>query len=170
MIQSGHAVANASYERISQDYARQPAKPTLDAEPCYEGHPVKHEYKNGLFSAWQVRQRGYWSVLAGAGGFTCGGNGIWQIDKPGRIEQQSHFKDYWYNVLNYDGSRQMQYLRRLAEAYRWSTWIPDTTLISGSPGHTDDRIQSVRMADGTTFLHYTINGRPIPLTPLLAGR
>jgi hypothetical protein len=49
MIQSGHAKDNASYERIRDDYNRQPTKPTLDAEPCYEQHPVKHKYENGLF-------------------------------------------------------------------------------------------------------------------------
>lgn len=170
MIQSGHAVDNASYERIGQDYARRPAKPTLDAEPCYEGHPVKHDYKNGLFGAWDIRRRGYWSVLAGAGGFTYGGNGIWQMDKPGRVKQTTHFKDYWYDALNYEGGRQMQHLRRLAETYRWSTWIPDTTLVTGSPGRVDDRIQSVRTADGRHFLHYSTNGRPIPLAPLPTGR
>lgn len=170
MIQSGHALDNASYERISEDYARRPAKPTLDAEPCYEGHPVKHDYKNGLFKAWDVRRRGYWSLLAGAAGFTYGGNGIWQMDKPGKARKDSHFKDYWYDALNYEGGQQMQHLRRLAETYNWATWIPDSILLSVPVGRVDDRIQSVRTTDGRLFLHYTTNGRPIPLAPLPKGR
>jgi len=170
MIQSGHAIANASYERIREDYARQPTKPTLDAEPCYEGHSVKHDYKNGLFGAWDVRRRGYWSLLAGAAGFTYGGNGIWQMDKPGNVKDQPHFKDFWYDALNYEGGNQMQHLRRLAESYRWTTWIPDSTLLAESPGRVDTRIQSVRTTDGRLFLHYTTSGRPIALAPLPNGR
>lgn len=170
MIQSGHAIGNASYEAIHQDYIRQPTKPTLDSEPCYEGHPVKHDYKNGLFMAWDVRRRGYWSVLAGACGFTYGGNGIWQMDKPGRVKQTSHFKDYWYDALNYEGARQMQHLRQLAETYRWNTWIPDTTLVISPLGQVDDRIQSVRTVDGIAFLFYSTNGRSFTLAPLPAGR
>jgi hypothetical protein len=170
MIQSGHALDNASYERISEDYARRPAKPTLDAEPCYEGHPVKHDYINGLFGAWDVRRRGYWSLMAGACGFTYGGNGIWQMDKPGQIKDQKHFKDFWYDALNYEGGNQMQHLRKLAETYRWHTWIPDSTLLSVPVGRVNDRIQSVRATDGRLFLHYTTNGRPISLKPLPKGR
>ncbi|MBC8155830.1 MAG: DUF4038 domain-containing protein [Bacteroidetes bacterium] len=170
MIQSGHALGNTSYERISDDVARKPAKPTLDAEPCYEAHPVKHQYKNGLFGAWDVRRRAYWSVLAGACGFTYGGNGIWQMDKPGQIEQASHFKDYWYDALNYEGAGQMQHLRHLAEAYHWPTWISDTTLVDGSIGRVDDRIQSIRTAGADCFLHYITNGRLLTLRPLPAGQ
>ena len=170
MIQSGHAKDNASYERIRDDYNRQPTKPTLDAEPCYEQHPVKHKYENGLFSARDVRRRGYWSLLAGACGFTYGGNGVWQMDKPSRVRQATHFKDYWYDALNYEGAGQMRHLRRLAETYRWHTWIPDTTLLTGSLGRIDDRIQSVRAADNSCFIHYSTNGRPIAITPLPAGR
>ena len=57
MIQSGHRIGNKNYERIMEDYYRTPPKPTLDAEPCYEHHPVKHNFKNGEFSAWHLRRR-----------------------------------------------------------------------------------------------------------------
>jgi hypothetical protein len=170
LIQSGHALENRSYERIAEDVARRPAKPTLDSEPCYEHHPVKHDYKNGAFSAWHVRRRGYWSLLAGAAGFTYGGNGVWQMDKPGRVMQPTHFKAYWYVALNHEGAQQMRHLRHLAEMYQWTTWVPDSTLVTGPLGGVDDRIQSVRTADGTCFLHYSTNGRPVALTPLPAGR
>jgi hypothetical protein len=170
MIQSGHAIDNANYERITEDYFRKPIKPTLDAEPCYEQHPVKHDYQKGTFSAWDVRRRGYWSVLAGACGFTYGGNGIWQMDKPDRIGQKTHFKDYWYDALHYEGGTQMQHLRKFAETYQWTTWIPDSTLLNSPIGRTDDRVQSVRTVGGDHFFHYITNGRTIALKALPLGK
>lgn len=170
MIQSGHAVENANYLRITQDYNRLPAKPTLDAEPCYEQHPVKHDFKNGHFSPWHLRRRAYWSVLAGACGFTYGGNGIWQMDKPGRISLKTHFKDYWYDALKYQGAGQMQYVKQLAGKYQFENWIPDSTLISGSIGKVDDRIQSIRTADRSGYIHYVTNGRDITIKPLPDGK
>ena len=72
MIQSGHRVGNKNYEKIQEDYHRQPTKPTLDSEPCYEQHPIEHKFDQGVFEAWHLRRRAYWSLLAGAFGFTYG--------------------------------------------------------------------------------------------------
>ena len=41
MIQSGHDKRLLDNdERVARDYAREPVKPTFDAEPCYEDHPI----------------------------------------------------------------------------------------------------------------------------------
>lgn len=161
LIQSGHARENRSYERIAEDYRRTPPKPTLDSEPCYEQHPVKHDYRNGAFSAWDARRRGYWSVLAGACGYTYGGNGVWQMDKPGQVLKTSHFKDYWDMALDYEGARQMTHLRRFFEKMEFARLVPDSTLLASPPGSVDDRVQVARDEAGRWVLAYLTSGGPV---------
>ncbi|GAA4456140.1 glycoside hydrolase family 140 protein [Nibrella saemangeumensis] len=163
MIQSGHRVTNRNYERITEDYARFPIKPTLDAEPCYEQHPQLHKYENGAFSAWHVRRRGWWSVLAGGCGFTYGGNGIWQMEKPGQIFLPTHFKDYWYDALQYEGAGQMQHLRSLVERLGLDRMVPDSTLLRSPGGTVDDRVQAARDEAYEFVVAYITDGRPIAL-------
>src|SRR5690606_19330090 len=56
MIQSGHGErVITNYRFVSADYARQPVKPTFDAEPCYEDHPVSFKPENGYFDEADVR-------------------------------------------------------------------------------------------------------------------
>lgn len=163
MIQSGHALANASYQRIRDDYDRQPAKPTFDAEPCYEQHPVKHDYKNGRFTGWHVRRRAYWSVLAGACGFTYGGNGIWQMDKPGDVMLTTHFSHFWYDALSHEGTGQMQHVRSLIETLGVGQLVPDSTVLKSSAGTVDDRVQVARHKDNTFVVAYITDGHLITL-------
>ncbi len=134
--------------------------PTLDSEPCYEQHPVKHKFENGLFNSWDVRRRAYWSLFAGAFGFTYGGNGIWQMDKPGKILQQTHFNNYWYDALNYEGAKQMMHVRNLMESRPTLNpeRIPDQSILKSDSGSVDDRIQCTRANDNSYLMVYTTNG------------
>ena len=168
MIQSGHALENRSYQRITEDYDRQPTKPTFDSEPCYEQHPIKHDYKNGRFTGWHVRRRAWWSVLAGACGFTYGGNGIWQMDKPGDLMQSTHFSHFWYDGLSHEGTGQMQHVRTLIETLGVNQLIPDrsdgpSTRLQSAPGTVDDRVQLARDKDNTFLVAYITDGHPITL-------
>lgn len=161
MIQSGHLIGNKNYERIAEDYARTPVKPTFDSEPCYEHHPVKHDFKYGEFFAHHMRRRAYWSVLAGAFGYTYGGNGIWQMDKPGHTGRKSHHNYFWYDALDHEGATQMQYVRALFESR--PSWVPDQSIVVGEAGAVDDRVQSARAGDGSYWMVYVTNGRTIEL-------
>lgn len=162
MIQSGHSVGNKNYERITDDYNLALVKPTLDSEPCYEQHPVQHSFYKGVFSAWHIRRRAYWSLFAGAFGFTYGGNGIWQMDKPDRIHAKSHFNYYWYEALNYEGAKQMTYVRALMESRPFITpqMIPDQSILKSQSGSVDDRIQCARADNYSYLMIYTTNGSP----------
>ena len=161
MIQSGHSIGNKNYERITEDYARDPVKPTFDSEPCYERHPVKHDFKHGEFFAHHMRRRAYWSVLAGAFGFTYGGNGIWQMDKPNHTGKASHHNFFWYDALDHEGATQMRYVRQLFESR--PSWIPDQGIVLGDAGTVDDRIQAARSEDGCCWMVYVTNGRKMEL-------
>lgn len=163
MIQSGHRIGNKNYERISEDYARTPVKPTFDSEPCYEAHPVEHKFEKGVFNAWHLRQRAYWSVLAGAFGFTYGGNGIWQMDKPGRILLATHHNRFWYDALNLEGATQMQHVRQLIESrpYIAPERMPDQNILVSPEGTVSDRVQAARAADNSYWMIYITSGQTI---------
>lgn len=169
MIQSGHALENRSYQRIAEDYVRQPVKPTFDAEPCYEQHSIKHDFKNGHFISWHVRRRAYWSVLAGAFGFTYGGNGIWQMDKPDDLMEPDHFSHFWYDALDHEGATQMKHLRTLIETLGVDRLVPDSTRLRSAAGTVDDRVQVAR--DHAFLVAYITDGHAISLDlSRLAGK
>jgi len=162
MIQSGHRIGNKNYERIYEDYQRTPVKPTFDSEPCYERIPVKHKFARGQFTAWHLRRRGYWSVLSGGFGFSYGGNGIWQMDAPGKIQKYTHHNFYWYDALHYEGAYDMAHIRRLFESRPFLNpeRIPDQSIIVSDQGMVDDRIQAARASDFSYYIIYITNGRP----------
>lgn len=165
MIQSGHRIGNRNYNRIYEDYQRIPVKPTIDSEPCYEQHPVEHKFEKGVFTAWHLRRRAYWSVLAGAFGFTYGGNGIWQMDKPGNIQKKSHHNYYWFDALNFEGANDMTHVRALFESRPFINpeRIPDQGIIISDEGTVDDRIQVARASNFSYYILYTTNGRSLEL-------
>jgi len=157
MMQSGHSRGNRNYLRVEEDYARTPVKPTIDSEPCYEQHPIRHKFENGVFNSWDVRQRAYWSVLAGAFGFSYGGNGIWQMDKPGDVLKETHFSHFWYDALDHEGAQQLRHLHWFLETY--PRRVPDQSLLLSDSGDRNDRLQAARTPDSRTILVYSTNGR-----------
>ena len=81
MRQNGHGIEyTGHYDRTLLDYRREPAKPVIDAEPIYEGHPVAFKAKEfGHSIATDVRKALYWDLFSGACGHTYGHHSIWQM-------------------------------------------------------------------------------------------
>ena len=167
MIQSGHRIGNRNFERIREDYHRMPIKPTLESEPCYEHHPVMHDFANGEFNAWHLRRRAYWSILAGGFGFTYGGNGIWQMATPDEPGKETHFNYYWYDALDFEGGKQMVYVRSLFESRPFTdpARVPDQGILADTTGGVDGHIQCARAADRSYWIIYVTNGREFRLDP-----
>ena len=165
MLQSGHRIGNRNYERIAEDYDRKPVKPTLDSEPGYEAHPVLHDFKNGQFEAWHLRRRAYWSILAGAFGYTYGANGIWQMDKPGDIRKMTHHNHYWYDAIHYEGAYDMAHVRALfvSRPFLDPERVPDQSIIRSGEGDVDDRVQCARAADRSYAMCYLTGGDAVTL-------
>lgn len=165
MIQSGHRIGNRNFERITEDYRINPVKPTLESEPCYEHHPVRHDFANGEFSAWHLRRRAYWSILAGGFGFTYGGNGIWQMATPEEPGRDSHFNYYWYEALDHEGGKQMIHVRNLFESRPFidPERMPDQGILLDPTDSTDAHIQSARAEDFSYWIIYVTNGREFSL-------
>ena len=75
----GHEVA----QRLGERYRTLPVhRPTMDIEPCYEGHASRHG--TGRHLAASVRRSSWTSVLAGAGaGLGYGAHGVWSWHREG---------------------------------------------------------------------------------------
>lgn len=186
MFQSSHAARdhdNGLY--VEHDYALTPAKPTLDGEPRYEGIPVGFYNRNvdGItrFDDFDVRQAAWWSVLAGACGYTYGNNNIWQMYKPPTrqagsqaartVGDPNRIRDLfggpgsiiganipWHEALDHPGAFQMRHLRRLLEALPFTKLIPDQRLILNGPATGGARMRAARASDGSFALFYTPHG------------
>ena len=94
MFQSGHrrydqddtefAYGQDNWKYVRDDYALFPVKPTIDGEPSYEGIPQGlHDPSEPYWNDSDIRRNAYWSVFAGAFGFTYGHSAVMQMHKPG---------------------------------------------------------------------------------------
>ncbi|MBB3125483.1 hypothetical protein FHS19_000137 [Paenibacillus rhizosphaerae] len=131
MIQSGHHEwVRTNYEKVAADYHRQPVKPVVDGEPCYEDHPINFKAENGYFDAADVRKAGYSAVFAGAFGHTYGHHSVWSMT----TEPSTYFVMTWKDAILRPGAEQMTHLRNLMESRPFLTRIPDQSLIAENYG------------------------------------
>ncbi|MDE1193577.1 MAG: glycoside hydrolase family 140 protein [Arachidicoccus sp.] len=119
-----------NYKYVQAAYNLKPIKPVLDAEPSYENIPQGlHDTSQPKWKAADVRRYAYWSVFAGACGFTYGNNSIMQFhngaDKPGAYGAT---KD-WRKALNDSGALQMIYLKNLMHRNDYFSRIPDQSVV-----------------------------------------
>jgi hypothetical protein len=167
MFQSGHrrydqdtlglCYGEDNWKYVVDDYAKTPVKPTMDGEPSYEGIPQGlHDSTQPYWTESDVRRYAYWSVFAGAGGFTYGNNAIMQFHKEGDMEPAYGVKDYWMAALNAPGAIQMRYLKQLLLSRSYFDRIPAPDLIADKQGARHDYLAATRGKD-YAFI-YTCNG------------
>lgn len=180
-IQSGHRTyaqdtskndlhyGEDNWRYVAADYNKSPAKPTLDAEPSYEKIPYGlHDLKLPRWTDADVRRYGYWSVFAGACGYTYGNNDVMQMHKPTDKGSAYGSKDYWYNSINDPGAQQMVYLKKLMLSRPYLERVPAQELIAGGQGKRYNYLIATRGKD-YAFV-YTYTGRTIDVnTSLLSG-
>jgi len=172
MIQSGHwARNNPNYGMIAADYARTPAKPCLDGEPCYEQIAIQFKPALGRFDDCDVRKAAYWAVFAGAHGHTYGANGIFQFHLPSRPGEFDAVTP-WQEALSFPGAGQLRHLRALMESRPFLTRIPDQSLIAGDTGEGVHHVQATRDASGSYAMLYVPEaGRKVTVnTSKLSGK
>jgi hypothetical protein len=161
MVQSGHAkrdVDNAAM--VAADYALSPVKPTLDAEPCYEDHPVGWDPLKGWFDDWDVRKAAYNAVFAGAFGHTYGCNNVWQMHDPANNTPMGYARHSWRETLDLPGAGQMRHLKDLLLSRPFLTRVPDQSLLA-DPDAAEKRVRATRDANGAYALVYCPSGDPV---------
>ncbi len=127
MVQSGHRTyaqdtsANEkhyfgedNWRYIAHDYNLKPIKPVLDGEPSYENIPYGlHDSLQTRWSDAELRRYAYWSVFAGAAGFTYGENAVMQFHTQGDADANFGVTGNWKETINAPGATQMVFLKKL---------------------------------------------------------
>jgi len=166
MFQSGHkrydqdpeGFGEDNWKYVLSDYDKLPIKPTLDGEPSYEGIPQGlHDSSQPYWTSSDVRRYAYWSVFAGACGFTYGNNAVMQMHKPYDKDGAYGVKKFWYESLNDTGAAQMKHLKNLMLKYPYFERVPDQTIVVGDKEKKYNRIIATRGKN--YFLVYTYTGR-----------
>ncbi|WP_461098887.1 glycoside hydrolase family 140 protein [Spirosoma luteolum] len=169
MHQTGHCRDTPVYDYIQTSYRNQPTKPTMDAEPIYEDHPVCFNARDlGTSSAYDVRKSAYLALMAGAHGHTYGCHPVWQFAAPGR-EPVNGPHVGWRDALDLPGANQMQYVRRLLMARPLLDRVPDQSMLLNPHTPPAERVQASRGRDYA--LIYSAAGKPFTVVlGKLAGK
>jgi hypothetical protein len=167
MMQSGHGSGHDTpvWEAIAADYARTPARPTLDGEPNYEDHPVnpwpKWDPATGYYRDHDVRKQLYRSVFAGGCGVTYGHHAVWQFYDPARREPINYPDRPWQEAIERPGAWQVQHLRALVESRPYLSRIPDQGMILSEVGQRGEHVQATRDSAGSYAFVYLPTPRPV---------
>ncbi len=168
MFQSGHGGGHdvACWDLAKRDFNLIPAKPTLDAEPNYEDHPVnpwpKWDVNNGYYRDYDVRKQCYRSVFAGACGVTYGHHAVWQF--MGAREEAINYPDRgWINAMDRPGATQAGYLKKLMESRPMLNRIADNTIILKGQGEKGEHMEAFRSTDNSYAMIYLPVGKTITI-------
>jgi hypothetical protein len=163
--QSGHHARDIDNgAQITGDYNHRPVKPCLDAEPCYEDHPVNWDPKNkGWFDAYDVRKAAYRAVFAGACGHTYGCHDIWQF-----LDEEIHpsvglARTAWREAIDLPGAFQMRHLRTLIESQPMLSRVPDQALIQSPKDAGATGPWATRADDNSYAFVYLPEGQTVTL-------
>jgi hypothetical protein len=171
MFQSGHrdyeqdpgGFGPDNFKYAELDYKMEPPKPFLDGEPSYENIPHHlHLDRSPLY--WgdsDVRRYAYWSVFAGACGFTYGENSVMVGYEGAGDNNRYDAKFGWREGIKAAGSGQMIHLKKLLYSRPYFERVPDQSLISGTNGTKYDYLIATR---GTTYAFiYAYTGRTMTI-------
>jgi hypothetical protein len=182
VYQSGHNANEQSLGwRLAHYYSsRVPPRPTIDMEPCYEGHAFGGLQRR--FTAEDVRRVVWQSLVAGAtAGAGYAAHGVWQWHRTGSVFTNPSFSGMpfdWRDALHLPGAGDLALCRRIAETEGLvgATMILNgldepTATVSSVDKHTDgldDVLVGIRQ-DPPHFggLAYLTRGRQavLPLSP-----
>lgn len=169
MIQSGHRryeqdtskneklhYGEDNWKYIEADYKLKPTKPTIDGEPSYEDIPQGlHDTKQPRWKDADVRRYGYWSVFAGAFGYTYGHNSVMQMYKKTDPKPAYGPNDEWFVAINAPGAQQMKHLKDLMLSRSYFDRVPDQTLVAGTNGEKYEHVLATRGEEYALFYTYT---------------
>jgi hypothetical protein len=154
MYQSGHRLQEQSfcYTLAERFYDKEPQRPVINGEPCYEGHGYGFEY--GRYSAFYLRKAFWQSVLSGAcAGFTYGAHGIWSWHRHGAVfnnEEWSKTPFDWHTTLHFPGAWDVAFGKWVLERYAAWELVPHKELLNTNT----EEIRMAIMPDQRTIFIY----------------
>lgn len=160
--QSGHVRDRDNYLYMERDYRRLPFRPVLDAEPGYEDHPNGFNPEKGWLDHHDIRKSLYWSVFAGACGYTYGCHDIWQFYQP-PLPPVNWARTPWKEALGLPGACQVQHCRTLMESRPYLTRIPDQSILKSDAGAAADHLRATRASDGSYAMIYIPSGQRVTI-------
>lgn len=130
MYQSGHSRTAKEYSYLVGAKKSTVIRPVVNGEARYENIPDRFwENSSGKWlDAADVRVSAYWSMIAGAAGYTYGCNDIWQMYDYRREPVISARTD-WDKALNLPGSFQMGYMKNIFQKFPWQSMVYNPALI-----------------------------------------
>lgn len=140
-------------------------KPVLDGEPSYEHIPHGlHDPSQPFWQDYDVRRFAYWSVLAGAAGFTYGHSSIMQFytgdgTEPGAYGCTVNWKD----AIHAPGGDNMSKMAALMRSVDFTKGKAAQHLLAYKQGQRYSRILAYAGDDYALFYDYV--GRDIELNP-----
>ncbi len=150
-----------NWKYMNDDYALQPTKPSFDAEPSYEDIPYGlHKADQPYWNAAEIRRYAYWSVFAGACGFTYGQNAVMQFHSYGDKDSSFFPKQNWQAGIQAPGAAQIQHLKKLMLHYHFENMQPAQELVVNN-GEKCNRVAAIASKDVVLF--YVYNGRNIKI-------
>ena len=162
MFQSGHSHNAKEYSFVMDGRKSSVKRPIINGEARYENIPDRfwEEKAYGWLDDADVRVSAYWSMIAGAAGYTYGCNDIWQMFEAGR-EPVIQARTGWQAALQLPGSTQMGYMRQIFEKLPWQKMSLRQDLILGSNPENDSYMMCAMGSDKKFALGYTPTGNPI---------
>jgi len=162
MYQSGHSRTAKEYSYVLDSKKMSTTRPIINGEARYENIPDRfwEEKSHGWLDDADVRVSAYWSIIAGAAGYTYGCNDIWQmydISKAPIINARTD----WKAALQLPGSSQMGYMRQIFEILPWQKMILNQNLILNANPENETYILSAISSDKKIIIAYTPTGNPI---------
>ena len=179
MVQS-HVLQDYIDHLITGDWEREPAKPTINTEPWYEGEEELFERRSGMMkvpqprkrrfdTGWIQRYQAYWSVFFGGFGYTYGHMNIWMMNDIYEIYSHARWGTQGVlleSALNAPGARDLKFLRALMEGKPMQAHVPDQKLISlntrGSDANLSPNLRcATRDEEGKWAYIYSTRGEPM---------
>lgn len=162
MFQSGHSRNTKEYNYVIKALDKNSQRPIVNGEARYENIPDRfweNETHTWLNDA-DVRVSAYWSIIAGAAGYTYGCNDIWQMYDNTRLPGISSRTD-WQVALNLPGSMQMLYLKQFFESFAWFEMEYNTDLVLNKNPKDEAYIVAAQGKNHDFIVAYTPQGRKI---------
>jgi hypothetical protein len=161
MWQTGHDTDNPAADRMREDWALTPTKPTMDGEPLYEDHPISfNAARNGYSQAADVRRKAYITLFGGGHGFTYGNHAVWQMWSAKRNPINGPLMP-WDQAIDRPGARQMQHVRALMESRPILNRVPAPEMVLSTHNAGLKKQEATRDAAGAYAFVYTPTSRPI---------